>query len=514
VSFIELPRIRRERAALGLCAGLLSVAFALVGTGVTPADDDSTPATGDADARSTPEPARAPETRAEIERELDLRTRDREQLRIRIGDAEPTEKQQQQLDSLDRTIAELQRSLAKVQQAAAAKVEQAEGSVKGRWLKLREALQDVTRYDMKDGMFRLRMGVRLQIDATLAFEDDRLEADIGSISNGLDFRRARIFATGRLFRTFDFKLEYDFGSDVGLKDAYFEGARYTKRFLWRIGHFKEPFSLARQTSANDLAFMEWAAPVPTFSPGRNFGIMFRHSEASDHLFWAVSATTAGRVTDDNRTNSKISLTARVTGLPLLRDEGRRLVHIGGSYSVRNPDDNTVEFTSRPEARFVPFFVDTGPLDATTGNIGVLEFAVIHDALWVQAEWFVAGLESSSLDNPTLDGGYVEAGWFLTGESRFYVPAEGAFGRLTPTRLYRGGNPFQRNSDSGALEVVGRISSVDLDSGPVRGGRMRDFSVGLNWYLSQTQRVSVNYVHSHVIDSGRANLFLFRYQYNP
>jgi len=57
---------------------LLSVAFALVGTGVTPAADDSTPATVDADTHSTPEPARAPETRTEIERELDFRTRERE----------------------------------------------------------------------------------------------------------------------------------------------------------------------------------------------------------------------------------------------------------------------------------------------------------------------------------------------------------------------------------------------------------------------------------------------------
>jgi hypothetical protein len=37
---------------------------------------------------------------------------------------------------------------------------------------------------------------------------------------------------------------------------------------------------------------------------------------------------------------------------------------------------------------------------------------------------------------------------------------------------------------------------------------------MNWYLSQVNRVSLNYVHSCLLDSGRANIVLLRYQYNP
>ena len=43
--------------------------------------------------------------------------------------------------------------------------------------------------------------------------------------------------------------------------------------------------------------------------------------------------------------------------------------------------------------------------------------------------------------------------------------------------------------------------------------MRDFSLGLNWHLSQTQRFSINYIHSNLIDVGRGNLLLVRYHVN-
>ena len=109
---------------------------------------------------------------------------------------------------------------------------------------------------------------------------------------------------------------------------------------------------------------------------------------------------------------------------------------------------------------------------------------------------------------------MEVGWFLTGEHRFYVTEEAAFGRLTPTRLFRGGNPFRKGSNGGALEFVGRASTTDLNDGPVQGGELRNFSLGMNWYLSQVNRVSLNYVHSCLLDSGRANIVLLRYQYNP
>lgn len=461
-----------------------------------------------------PAPTRAPQTRTEIERALALLRREREALSTRIGDAEPTEKQHENLQAMASAILSLEETLQRLQAAEEQKAAAEGDSFKGRWMRVRSALQDATRYDLKEGMFRFSVGVRLQIDTTFGNEDTQLEADVGEIPSSFRFRRGRVFAEGRLFRTLDFRVEYDFAADQGLKDAYLDGAKYTKYFNWRIGHFKEPFSLARQTSAYYLGFMEWALPVPTFSPGRNLGLMLRHSEVNQRLFWAFSATTAGKTTDDNRTDANISVTGRLTGLPLMRDEGRRLVHLGISATVRDSSDNTTQYSTRPEARFTPFFADTGIIDGDTATLIALEFAGVFGPTWVQAEWFDSATETSQDGDLEFVGGYVEGGWFLTGEHRFYVTEAAAFGRLTPTRLFRGGNPFRKGSQGGALELIGRASTTDLNDGPVQGGELRNFSLGMNWYLSQVNRISLNYVHSYLVDSGRANIVLLRFQFNP
>ena len=111
------------------------------------------------------------------------------------------------------------------------------------------------------------------------------------------------------------------------------------------------------------------------------------------------------------------------------------------------------------------------------------------------------------------GSYVEAGYFLTGESRPYLVENAIFDRVRPLRSYTGGRPF-RSENRGAMEVIGRLSTVDLDSGGIAAGEMTNASVGFNWYLTPAQRVMLNYIYSSVEDGGHANLFLIRYQFNP
>jgi phosphate-selective porin OprO/OprP len=452
-------------------------------------------------------------TRGEMQRQLDLLQRQLEVLTTSIGDKQPDEKQQQTLTDLRRQIDDLQSRLDAATAAQKQKVEAAGHGFKARWLRVRESLRDFTRYDVKDGMFRLRFGIRLQLDLTAGSASAALRQQAGSIDDGLSFRRARIYSEGRLFRQLDFKFEYDFAADRGLKDAYVEGGKYLKYVRWRIGHFKEPVSLARQTSSNDLGFLEWALPVPVLAPGRNWGLMIRHAELRQRMTWALSVTTHGQTTDDNRSASHLSVAMRATGLPMYRDKGRRLVHLGASYNVRNPKSDFA-FKARPEARFAPFMADTGPISAD-GYAGLgLEAAVVAGPFWAQAEYLRADVDSSQAGDPVFDGAYLEVGYFLTGESRAYDPTQGAFFRLTPKRLFHGGNPFTRHGDCGALEVTARYSGLDLNDALVSGGEMTNLSLGMNWYTSQTSRFMLNYVRSELHDVGAANIVLVRYQFNP
>jgi hypothetical protein len=44
--------------------------------------------------------------------------------------------------------------------------------------------------------------------------------------------------------------------------------------------------------------------------------------------------------------------------------------------------------------------------------------------------------------------------------------------------------------------------------------MKNFSVGMFWYLSDCREVRLNYIHSDVKGLGGSDLVLIRYQFNP
>jgi len=388
-------------------------------------------------------------------------------------------------------------------------------TLKRKWRNLAYATEEFTDVDLKNGMFRWQMGVRLQMDGTLISESDGIKATVGDQSNSFNIRRARVFAEGLIFRYTKFKFEYDFAADAGLKDAYIDTLSRVPHVLLRLGNFKEPFSLERRMSGNNLGFLEWALPVATFAPGRNIGAAFHSPLAHGRVSYSIGAFTNSKETDDNRSSAKVTFTGRFTGLPHWKEDGRRLVHIGASISLRDPSDGQVQYGTRPEARFVDTFIDTGPFDADKVKLAAVEFAGVHGPFWGQAEWIGADIDAEDAGNPRFGGAYVEVGYFLTGESKPYDRSVGTFGRLSPDYRYRkGGNPFKRGSEAGALEVVGRVSTVNLNGGEIRAGEMRDLGLAMNWYLTPATRLMVNYIHSNVVDVGRTNILLLRYQFNP
>lgn len=414
-----------------------------------------------------------------------------------------------------------QQAAEEVEQKRGEEVRQIEQAAKEPWIskwgRFRKATRDISEWNFKEGMFRMRFGLRLQLDGTAGNVSTGLEDQVGGIDESFKARRARLFADGDFLRRYHFRFEYDFAADSGLKDAYVDNLfRYAlKHVAVRAGNFKEPFSLARHTSSNYLAFLEWPLPVQTFAPGRNLGIATYGVHRGGRIAWTAGAFTNLDSGDDNRSASAVTFTARMTGLPQFREDGRRLVHLGLSLSVRDPSEGVVRYATRPEARFTPFFIDTGKLEAGTTYLAGFEIATVQGPFWLQAELLTARPQLKSLGDRTFGGAYTEAGWFLTGEHRPYRTADGAFGRLEPLHPYRfGGNPFKKGGNGGALELTGRVSYVDLNDGPVQGGRMLDAGFGLSWYATRATRLSLNYIRSRVEGEGHANIVLIRYQFNP
>jgi phosphate-selective porin OprO/OprP len=387
-----------------------------------------------------------------------------------------------------------------------------------KWGNFVDAVRGLGRYSLFDGRLKFRLGMKIQADATAGAGSDKYETFYNPFKNTVNLRRFRAYAAG-VAKNMNFLIGFEFGSDWGFKDVWVEGREGGLR-VWghylgklRVGQMREPFSLERQTSSFFTGFAERSLPVQAFAPGHNIGTMVHDVGANKRMTWAVGLFSFGRSNEDNASTSTLSLTTRWTFLPMYRNEGRRLIHFGGSFSTRSPTSGDTRYFSRPEARFAQILVDTGDMDVSQTKLFGFEYASVHGPMWIQAEYIRADLDAQLLGDPTFMGSYGQVGFSLTGDVRAYKQNSGVFGRMEPDKNYRGGNPFKKKN-GGAWEIVGRVSRVDLTDAEVDGGILTDISAALNWYVNPTTRIVLNYIYASPKNRGAANIFLLRLQYIP
>ena len=369
--------------------------------------------------------------------------------------------------------------------------------------------KDGVRFETQKGRMKLRIGGRIQNDWGFFSEDSELKAVNGSIQNGTEFRRARLYVSGTLYDRFAFKAQYDFaGDDVDLKDVYIGLNKIPYVGQLRVGHIKEPFSLEESTSSKYGTFLERSL-ASAFGPGRNVGIRLSNQAFNDRMSWAVGVF---RHTDDfgeDMDDGGYSVTARITGLPWYADGGRKLVHLGIAYSHRNPD--SFRLRQRPEAHLIPTsFVDTTTFATDSAQLFGAEAALVYGPFSAQAEFNYANVDAATGGNRDFHGYYAQASYFLTGEHQPYNQSDGSFGRIQPKRNFGWGE----NKGPGAWQLALRYSSLDLDDGPILGGEEMNFTAAVNWHLNRNVRVMFNYVHAdidHAAYDGNIDTFLTRFQ---
>jgi len=368
--------------------------------------------------------------------------------------------------------------------------------------------KDGLRFESNDGQFKMQLGGRVMVDWANIDADNPMRREIeqeegNSLEgNGVEFRRARVFAAGTIYDAVNFKAEYDFADgDTDFNDVYLglSGVPYVGSI--RVGHAKEPFSLEQQTSSNYITFMERALPA-AFVPGRNTGFLLKNAVLDKRMTWS-----AGVFQDaDDFGNSfndfeDWNVTGRLTGLPWYEEEGRQLLHLGLSYThqFRDEGDTTVRYRERPESHITDAnIVNTGRFAADAVDIVNPELALVYGPFSLQGEYFYTWVNSQAADDPEFDGFYIYGSYFLTGESRKYSTSNGAFDRVRPKV-----NFHPTEGGWGAWEIGLRYSTIDLSDGAINGGEADNFTAGLNWYLNPNVRWMTNYVYSDV--ENRANV---------
>ncbi|MBF0216836.1 MAG: porin [Candidatus Omnitrophica bacterium] len=370
---------------------------------------------------------------------------------------------------------------------------------------LKVCYKDGVCFATEDKKFDLKVGGRLNYDVVALDEDARMRGRFGKVKDDGEMRRARFSMSGNAYKDFFYKLEYDFVSDpVSLKDAYigYKGIPYLGSV--QAGHFYEPFGFENIVSTNYLQFVEYGLPV-AFSPVRNAGIMLFNDAFEQRMTWATGvfrdADDTGRLT-----SNESNWTSRVTALPWYEDEGAKLLHVGGSYSLRYPED-TVRYASRPESHLSPNFVDTGNIKARSVNLYGTEAAVVLGPLSFVSEYQGSVVDQSGFgSHRDLHGLYAYGSFFLTGEHMPYSKTQGLFTRLKPHH-----NFSISDGTFGAVELVARYSYLDLKDEGVSGGILSDSTIGINWYLTPNVKAMINYIHANLNGVGRADIALTRIQ---
>jgi len=387
--------------------------------------------------------------------------------------------------------------------------------------------------------------------------------DLGS---GANFRRVYLGIQGKLFGDWSYNFNYDFGGSGGtetpghIQSVYLE---YDGLAPWafRVGAFPPPANIEDGTSAGDTIFLERNSPSDLqrniaggdgrdavtilYTDGSVFGAAsFTGNKIQD----GAKALAAAGATAAPNYDEQLAVLGRLSYLPISTADAHWLIGVNGTYVIKPPDLvpngtatlattpgatalNTVTLSDPPELT-----VDSnGTLLATTGALQAnhvsqwgVETAGNFQNLYAQAGYYAFEVDrapvayktytSSSATHTTIvqpsndnfSAWYVQASWILTGESKGYNSATGAFTPPKPAQ------PFTFTDGGwGAWELAARYSDLNLNDhtnstanvvtnwtgaatrtytyyNTVRGGDQRIATVGLNWYPNNAIRFALDY----------------------
>jgi phosphate-selective porin OprO/OprP len=382
--------------------------------------------------------------------------------------------------------------------------------------------------------FRSHIGGVLQYDSAFFDNPPGLQAapavgGIGPQPDSLDFRRVRLRFDGTMYEVFDYFLQVDFANLVtpagnpnsqspattspAFDEMYINWGQIPVIGNFRAGNIKEPLGFEHMMSDAQLPFMERSYLQDfifgPFNGGYSPGLEILNWREDERGTWAVGVFGADNDQFGFSLGNDYSVTTRETWCPYYDEpsDGRYLVHFGVAGSVRSADEDIIRLRTRGDVRsgppgiLNPIYVDTnfaGKINATSQDITAAEFACVLGSFSVVAEYAGTWIQDAAIGNvshgtPFFQGGYVQCGYFLTGEHEIYDRHRGIFDRVIPLENAF----FVRTPDGvchgwGAWQVLARYNAIDLNDNDILGGTLNSFTLGVNWFWTPNARMQLNY----------------------
>ena len=316
---------------------------------------------------------------------------------------------------------------------------------------------------------------RLMFDAGFTNAPDSTGASDGF---GNEVRRARLGASGDMPGGFGYKFEVDFaGNEISVADAILSYENGPIEIA--IGQHNNFQSLEELTSSLHTTFIERAAFTDAFGFERRLGASITYARG-DVLAQAGVFTDNLEDTDSKNRGAD----ARIVFMP---KAGDTQLHFGGSFHYNDLDDPAAQlrYRQRPLVHFTSQrFIDTRSMGADSETGYGLEAAAIAGRFHAAAEGYWQSVDMPGVaDDPTFFGGYVEAGVFLTDDTRGYKG--GKFDRTKPSSPVGEGG-------IGSVQFTLRYDHLDLNDVGIVGGRQAGYFAALVWKPTDYTALMLNY----------------------
>ncbi len=316
---------------------------------------------------------------------------------------------------------------------------------------------------------------RLMFDAGFTNAPDSTGASDGF---GNEVRRARLGASGDMPGGFGYKFEVDFaGNEISVADAILSYENGPIEIA--IGQHNNFQSLEELTSSLHTTFIERAAFTDAFGFERRLGASITYARGD---FLAQAGVFTDNLEDTDSKNRGAD--ARIVFMP---KAGDTQLHFGGSFHYNDLDDPAAQlrYRQRPLVHFTTQrFIDTRSMGADSETGYGLEAAAIAGRFHAAAEGYWQSVDMPGVaDDPTFFGGYVEAGVFLTDDTRGYKG--GKFDRTKPSSPVGEGG-------IGSVQFTLRYDHLDLNDAGILGGRQAGYFAALVWKPTDYTALMLNY----------------------
>jgi phosphate-selective porin OprO/OprP len=381
-----------------------------------------------------------------------------------------------------------------------------------------------------DGNFKVNLGGFLHMDNRYF-----MGTDPGAGFDQFLIRRARLTIGGSVYKNVDYRFNIDFaGSQTRLFDAFADFHYFVPASVM-IGKFRQPLSLERYQTANNITFAERAYPA-MMAPNRDVGVMLHGTFAKpgykaqyavlpqfkDFFLYEVGVFNGIRDnqpvqnSDLDKDNNK-EIAARMFMHPFIHTDS---VFEGLGFGVAGtwgqPNNNTLySFTSPGQQTIYTY-------NTAATALGT-QYRVYPQMYWywksfgMMGEYYTTTLGINAVNagkqinvDQSNSAWQINMSYVLTGEKNSFFAikpgrpvnlADGSWGAFQAVARYQ-----EMHLDNATFNNFGTAKTPFYLVNPANSvGQAQSWGVGLNWIMNDHVRIMTNYDQSYFTGGAADNL---------